>query len=404
MISLRLRHKVRIPDYYMCVLLFWYSTELLLQARFETFLGIPKEYLNSVQSYLILFLLIVKVIGYQRYSKRELIKMALYGFLVILVTVRSEFNNTLLSFTLFVLASKNEDLNRVIRMIYHVCLVLVPTIILLSFFGIFGNHVTYRVGGVVRYTLGFYHANTLGMYIFILIGCHFFLRFHKLKWWDYFLALAAAYFCYAVPNSMSAVILLILLSVVTLAYKIGQKVSATNLILYGLLIGAFACNAISIILSNIDLTKYPLLFLLDTAISSRFSICHHDIAVSGLTWFGQNIEVIGTEIFATLGISQANVIVTLDNSYCSLLLIYGIVMYVVFSLLFLYNMFLQIKKQRPALVIFIFLSAVYGVTERTMFNLATNIFLLSFADVFYNEIARSRCVDKSEIVGSAING
>lgn len=390
MMALRLRHKVHVPDFYMCILLFWYSTELLLQARFETFLGIPKDYLNYVQSYLVLFLLLIKIISYQRYSKRELIGVGLYGFLVILVTVRSGFNNNLISFTMFALAFKNENLNRAIRMIYRVGLILVPTIIILSLLGVFENRITYRGSGIARYTLGFYHANTLGMYVFVIIGCRFYLHFQKLRRRDYIIALAAAFFCYAVPNSQSATLLLILLLVVMLAYKLAQKVSAEKFILYGLFIGAFACNAISVILSNIDLNRYPLLSLFDVAISGRFSICHHDITVCGITWFGQSIEVIGTEIFSTLGISQAHVVVTLDNSYCSILLIYGIVMYVIFSVLFLYNMFLQIKKQRPAVVIFLFLTAVCGVTERTMINLAINVFLLSFADVFYDHTEKWR--------------
>lgn len=377
-------YKVRIPNYYQTVISTWYVVEMLLQARFEMFFGIQKSYLNTVFSFIFLFLLLIKIVFIQHYSKRELARIILFGALVIAVTVRSGFNNTLMSFAIFTIASKNENLDRIINITYRVCLVLIPLIIILSLCGVFENRITYRFGNAAaRYSLGFVHANTLGAYVYLLISCHFYLHFQRLKYIDYLLALLAAIFCYVVPNSQSAVIMLVLLPVVTLIYKIGKKLSKENLILYGLLIGALLCNVMSIILSSIDLTRHPFLSLIDTAISFRFSDCHRDMNICGITWFGQRIEVLGTELFENLGISRAHVIITLDNSYCAILLTYGIVMYAVLSWLYLYNMFLQIKKRNIGLVIFLFMTAVYGITERTMLTLSINIFLLCFSEVFY---------------------
>ena len=391
MVSLKENYKVETQDYFMKVLLFWYVTEVLLKTRFAPFLGIPKETLNTCQSYLVLVLLLIEIIFFQRYTKREIMSIGLFGFLLVIVTLRSHFSNELLSFTLFAVASKNADIKQVIRIIYRTLLILIPTIVILSLFGVLDNYVTYRVGGLQRYSSGFYHPNTLGQYIYTLMGCHFYLHFDRLKWWDYILALGAAVFCNVVPNSKTAVILLYLLVAVTLTYKLSQMFSKEKVFLYGLLLGAFACNAISVILSNIDLSTYPVLSLFDNVISSRFSICNHDIDVCGLTWFGQEVNVLSTEVFSKLGISQAHVVVTLDNSYIAILLKYGIVMFAIFSALFLYNMYVQIQKQRSVIVILLFLTAVYGVTERSLFMLSINIFLLSFADVFYDHREMEPC-------------
>ena len=383
MVSLKANCKVETQDYFMKILLLWYVTEVLIKTRFDSFLGIAKEVFDTCQSYLVLALLLIEIIFFQRYTKREIMNIGLFGFLLVIVTVRSNFSNELLSFTLFAVASKKADIKRVIRMIYRALQILIPTIVILSLFGVLDNYVIYREGGLQRYSLGFSHPNTLGQYIYTLMGCHFYLRFDRLKWWDYILALGAAIFCYVVPNSQTAIVLLFLLVAVTLVYKLSQTISKEKIVLYSLLIGAFACNAISVILSNIDLSKYPVLSLFDNAISSRFSICNHDIDVCGLTWFGQEVNVLSSEVFSKLGISYAHVVVTLDNSYIAILLKYGIVMFAVFSALFLYNMYVQIQKQRSAIVILLFLTAVYGVTERSLFMLSINIFLLSFADVFY---------------------
>lgn len=380
------KSKIQIPHFYMCILLFWYSTELLIKTTLGNFLGVPIGTLNMIQSYLVFLLLLVQIVCFQQYSSRELMRMALFLSLVIIATIQSGYNNSLLSFTLFTFASKDQDFNKIIRMIYHISLVLVPLIVISYLLGYIENFVIYRNGIVPRLSLGLDHPNTLGQYIFNIMACHFYLRFKKLKWWDYLLAFGATFFCYVVPNSQTSTVLLILMVVLILMDKVARKVQRERVFMYTLTIGAFACNVGSIILSSIDLTHYPWLSLLDTTISKRFSACHRVIELYGIKWFGQKITILTAIDRRNLGITKGAVF--LDNSYCAILLIYGIIIFAVFSVMYLCNMNIHLRKQRSNLVIFLFLIAVYGVMERTLFKLSINIFLLSFAELFYGSSKR----------------
>ena len=181
------KSKIQIPHFYMYILLFWYSTELLIKTTLGNFLGVPIGTLNMIQSYLVFLLLLVQIVCFQQYSSRELIRMALFLSLVIIATIQSGYNNSLLSFTLFTFASKDQDFNKIIRMIYHISLVLVPLIVISYLLGYIENFVIYRNGIVPRLSLGFDHPNTLGQYIFNIMACHFYLRLSSGFWSNSFL-------------------------------------------------------------------------------------------------------------------------------------------------------------------------------------------------------------------------
>lgn len=379
--SLRIRTKVHKPNFFMCVILFWCITEMLFAIRLEGTVGVQMvNTLNSLQSYIVLGLLLIQIICFQRYQKRDLVRIAICVVVVSAATVCSGFNNQFMSLTLFVIAAKNEKLEDVIRIIYKASLFMIPIIILLSLTGIIENYIVYR-GAIPRYSMGFNHPNYLGRRIYVLIACRFYLRFQKLKWSDYLLAAVAVAFCYIVPNSMTATLLLTLLIILTLAYKVAQKVNVERTFLYVLIFFAVVCNVVSLILGSIDLSRYPVLSLLDTSLHGRFSTGYVALKTYGVNLFGH--EVYTYKAAKDLGLSLNKYIYFLDNSYYNILYRYGLVVYIGFSCFYFYNMVLQTRKKNAILVIFLFIIALYAIEETELYNLSTNVFLLSFADVMY---------------------
>lgn len=381
MMSLRIKTKVHKPSYFMCVILFWCTTEMLFSMRLESTIGIQTVgTLNTIQSYIVLGLLLIQIVCFQRYQKRDLVRIAICVVVVMVATVCSGFNNQFMSLTLFVIAAKNEKLEDVIRIIYKVSLVMIPIIILLGLTGIIENYTLYR-DAMPRYSLGFSHPNYLGRRIYVLVACRFYLRFQKLKWSDYLLAAAAVVFCYIVPNSMTATLLLALLILLTLAYKAAQKVNAERTFLYVLIFFAVASNVVSLVLGSIDLSRYPVLSLLDTSLHGRFSTGYVALKTYGVNLFGH--EVYTYKQANDLGLSLNKYIYYLDNSYYNILYRYGLVVYIGFSYFYIYNMVLQTRKKNAILVIFLFIIALYAIEETELYNLATNIFLLSLSDAMY---------------------
>lgn len=373
--------KVHKSSYFKCVIFFWYTTEMLFNMKIERIFRVPIEALNSIQSYIVLALLLVQIIFFQHYNRRDLIRIALCSVIVMIATVCSGFINQLLSLTLFVIAAKNEKLEDVIRIIYKVSLVMIPAIILLSLSGIVENYTGYR-GALLRQSLGFNHPNTLGRRIYVLVACRFYLHFNKLNWRDYLLAAAMAVFCYTVPNSITATLSIILLILLMLAYKVARRVKAEQVFLYTLIFFALIFNVASIALGSMDLSRYPVLAAFDIGMHGRFSTGYEAMKVFGIKWFGQEIHTI--KEIERLGLSSIQGVHWLDNSYQNLLYRYGVIVYIGFSFFFLYNMVLQMRKKNASLVIFLFMIALYGISETELYNLSTNVFLLSLADVMYS--------------------
>ena len=380
--SLRIRTKVQKPNFFMCVILFWCTTEMLFSMRLENTVGAQMvRTLNSLQSYIVLGLLLIQIVCFQRYHKRDLVRIAICLAVIAVAMVCSGFSDfKLMSLTLFVVAAKRSKLEDVIRMVYKVSLIMIPIIILLGLTGIIENYIFYR-DAMPRYSLGFNHPNYLGRRIYVLVACRFYLRFQKLKWSDYLLAAAAAVFCYIVPNSMTATLMLALLILLTLAFKVAQKVNAERTFLYVLIFLAGACNVVSLVLGSIDLSRYPVLSLIDTSLHGRFSTGYVALKTYGVNLFGH--EVYTYKVAKDLGLSLNKYIYYLDNSYYNILYRYGLVIYIGFSYFYLYNMVLQTRKKNAILVIFLFIIALYAIEETELYNLSTNVFLLSLADVMY---------------------
>ncbi len=372
-----LRYKIRIPDYYMCVLIFWFGTEFLLGTTLKSFLGVSTEFLNQLQAYIVLGLVLIQIVAFQNYTVKEIVMIATVSVLIIIAVIRSG-EIVLMSFWVFVIAGKNIDFDRVVRMIYRMCWILTIFVIALYYIGVLEDYTVYR-GTIFRSSLGFSHPNMLGQRLFLLVACHFYLRFHTLDLRDYLLAVAACIFCYVVPNSQTAVILLLAMIVGIFIYKIFQRMGKELWFMGGLIVASAGCNVISILLSSIDVRKNQTLWLLNVLLSRRFSACHTILQLYGVSWFGQKVYITANER-ALVGIKQA---LYCDNAYCSILVTYGIIVYALFSCIYLYNMYLQIKKQKVALVFFLFLISVYGIMEHTLFALSANIFLLTLKDVIY---------------------
>lgn len=135
----------------------------------------------------------------------------------------------------------------------------------------------------------------------------------------------------------------------------------------------------SLILSFLDLNNHKLLKQLDLLLSYRFSGCHTTWKMFGISFFGQRIFVTERER-AIIGLGRK---LWADNAYMSLLLRYGILVFVGFTVLYMMTMLYFYRKGNDAIVLIFFLYAMYGLMEPAMYSLTHNIFLLAMASMVY---------------------
>lgn len=368
-------------NFYMFIFLLWYSTTILFTTNLKVIFGIPVTTINSIVDMVILVFLMIQIVLFQSYKKREIIFIIGITLSIVVATVLSG-QNTLLSSWIFIVASKNIDLDRIIRAAYRILIIMIPMIALLCLLGFIDDRTMMR-GDYLRFSLGFLHPNHLGMRVFQLMSCHCYINRNKLGIFDYLFIVLSIIFAVKIPNSQTAYVCLIVFLIVLLGYRyvVNQKKIMTEMYAKCLLIGAFLLNILSIILSYIDVSGNIILSKIDKWMSMRFSACHKVWQIYGVSFFGQRVYVLEEER-KRVGIT---VPLWLDNAYMNMLLRYGVLVFLIFSIGYLYLIRKMTMQKKYVLVIILFLYSLYGTMEPALYMITHNIFLIAFADILYNK-------------------
>ena len=363
------------------VFILWYSTEIVFNTTLETMMGISVLKISSIINWLVFLLLMVQIVVFQTYRKKELFIIALITIPIVTATVLAE-HKSMLSAWMFIVASKNVNFKEIIKTAYVILLVEVPMIIIMCFAGVIDDRIIMR-NDRQRFSLGFSHPNQLGLRVFQLIVCHCYLRRDKFRIRDYIYILCAVLFSIYVPNSQTAYICLVILLLLVFLFGWLKEYHGMAMEIYmkGLVIGVFLLNLFSIVLTLVDVKKYPFLVQIDKWMSIRFSTGHRVWLLYGISFFGQKVYITEEE----RRMAGINRIFFLDNAYANILLRYGIFVFAIFSIGFLFLVKCEGKQKNYMLVIILFVYSLYGVMEAGLYMMTHNIFLLSFADVLYQK-------------------
>lgn len=362
------------------ILIMWFATEVLLSSTLEYIFVWKVEDLNVATAMIFLVLLVIQIVFFQKYTFSEIAIIVLITVPIIIATIHSG-HNRMMSTWIFIVAAKLIDFETLAKFAYRIELLLTILIIYLFYSGVINEYTIYRKS-VLRHSLGFSHPNQLGVRIFLLVVCRCYLRRKKLNYIDWAIILFAAQFVNKVSNSKTSFYALVILAVLTLIHLIlqrfdGGRENLANVMIYT----AVCCNIISIVLSSISLGKYPILKQFDYLMSRRFSCCNKVLKYYGIKLFGQNISlqisrpVIGKYYHFWL-----------DNAYMSILLRYGPIVFIIYSVLYIATMILLRNIKEYMLVEILCLYAIYGIMENNFFSLSQNMFLLLLSYPIYKKI------------------
>lgn len=361
----------------------WQVCEILQSLYYDISLRPFMRAFNTYGDYFILALLSINIFCFQRYRRDELIRVALVSVPIVIATILSK-NGNIMSCWLFIAASKNIELDKVIRKAEKIFIIMIPSIIILCFAGVLKNHIVMRGSvGTVRMSLGFEHPNYLGGRIFQLFICIFYRRRGVFHFLDYIFIFSAILFVYFVPNSQTAYMTLIILVMVQAVYVLLNKYTKKGVqkLCTLLIFASLFLNVFSVYMGTRDLSSNKALSELDHFLSSRFSVCYTEVKLFGINMLGQDVNLSLKERMAR-GVYQG---LYLDNAYLSLLIRFGVVVYVIFTAAYIYNLYSCKRKNNIVLLLILFVYSVYGVFERQMYLMSYNIFMLTFASLVYNK-------------------
>ena len=146
-----------------------------------------------------------------------------------------------------------------------------------------------------------------------------------------------------------------------------------------LLLGTFCFCFFSIYFAYIDVKRNSVLAVIDKWMSSRLSSCHIVWQLYGVSALGQRVYISEDER-KLVGIKTR---LWLDNAYVGILLRYGILVFLIFSVGYLCLIKFMIIQKQYVLAIILFLYALYGVMENGLYMVTHNIFLITFSFLLY---------------------
>ena len=367
---------------YITLYVLWFMMELILNSSStEITYGLSSGIHTLLQRDL-KYALILYIVIFQRYTLRELAVIlplsALFYY-----SARRAVNYELFYTWLLILGCKETGLPRTVKASFVMLAVSIPSFFILCKAGVLQDILIYR-GSTPRHALGFVHPNSLGLFVFLLCACWFYIRDEKLRWPDYIAAVAAAAFTWAIPNTRAACMALGLLCVLYLAgNKLKGKEKARKAWCILLSVIAAGANTASVFLSFTYDAGKRLYLIADKLFSERLSIGNGIIKEFGVSLFGQRIYITQSErMFA--GIEPAEAI-PFDNSYLRILVNWGIIVYIIFTIGIL--VCLMHESRKPSLNTFnaLMIIAVYGVLERILFLGVYCIFILAISEIIYRK-------------------
>lgn len=355
----------------------WFLMDLFVKTNICDAIGLDRMIIDSFQNYSTLALVIIYCIYGVSYSKRDLLIIAFVGLGLAISGVRSS-SYVLISAFLFMILVKNASIDDIVRVVYKVLCFLIPLTVLLYSVGTIDGGNIYRYSRV-RYGLGFAHPNTFGWAVLELLCCRFYLHKDRLRYIDYLIPLAMIPVLYHWPNSLSAVVGTVMLLILMVVYSISEnktffreQVVAKALMIIGLL-----SNIYSVYFTVNSVSKYRITHLLDRFASSRLFYSHKSYNMFGTTLWGQKISL-------KFAWQRGHMETYLDNSFATLLIRYGIVCYVGYTIVS-FLIFKKLAKEDYALLMCFFLFYFMGIMNASVLSLGLNVFLLAFTTVLFDK-------------------
>ena len=315
------------------------------------------------------FILMIMLLVNQRYSVRRLVAYSMIMALLLIILLQIK-QVSFLTNILFILCFPRKNLNQFIRVDMFLKVISAIVIFSLCALGIVDNYV-HVTNFAEKQSLGFSHPNILSTFIYAILIEWLYLRYGKMKLYDYCGILIIWYVVYKIAASRTTAYTFILMYILFICANISPRIFYHRGIKW-----IFGCIVpIMVVGSFVAVRLYevgnPLGIALNTVMSGRLGGAIKAMHANGVHLFGQDIEFIGTRFAKSL--SQ---ILLVDNAYYNCLLQYGIIYFIVLCVMYTYVMGYSVRIRKIEITLFCTYYALTGFGESYMLDPIYNIMLL----------------------------
>lgn len=309
--------------------------------------------------------------------------------ILLLITWRMSKEFSLFSMGIFVLGARNVDFKRIIKIYFYVGMLLLAFVVISAMGGLIRNLVYRRdMINIVRQSFGIAYPTDFAAHVLYLILAYAYLKFGKIKWYDYAVFLAAAVFLVKFSDArLSAYAIILSIPVLW----IGQRAQTDHLL--SRFIASFywtvpILSAYLVIIASYFFTpSNKILTKVNNASSGRLFLGHKAISEYGFSMFGKQIIEHGWGGANGLKMSQnapANYFFV-DSSFLRMTILYGIIMAIIILLAMTKISWESFQKGRFALASIIVIVSVSAMVEQRLLDLAYDPFLIALLANVYTK-------------------
>lgn len=309
--------------------------------------------------------------------------------ILLLITWRTSKEFSLFSMGIFVLGARNVDFKRIIKIYFYVGMLLLAFVVISAMGGLIRNLVYRRdMTNIVRQSFGIAYPTDFAAHVLYLILAYAYLKFGKIKWYDYAVFLVAAVFLVKFSDArLSAYAIILSIPVLW----IGQRAQTDHLL--SRFIASFywtvpILSAYLVIIASYFFTpSNKILTKVNNASSGRLFLGHKAISEYGFSMFGKQIIEHGWGGANGLKMSQnapANYFFV-DSSFLRMTILYGIIMAIIILLAMTKISWESFQKGSFALASIIVIVSVSAMVEQRLLDLAYDPFLIALLANVYTQ-------------------
>jgi len=309
--------------------------------------------------------------------------------ILLLITWRTSKEFSLFSMGIFVLGARNVDFKRIIKIYFYAGMLLLAFVVISAMGGLIRNLVYRRdMTNIVRQSFGIAYPTDFAAHVLYLILAYAYLKFGKIKWYDYAVFLAAAVFLVKFSDArLSAYAIILSIPVLW----IGQRAQTDHLL--SRFIASFywtvpILSAYLVIIASYFFTpSNKILTKVNNASSGRLFLGHKAISEYGFSMFGKQIIEHGWGGANGVKMSQnapANYFFV-DSSFLRMTILYGIIMAIIILLAMTKISWESFQKGSFALASIIVIVSVSAMVEQRLLDLAYDPFLIALLANVYTQ-------------------
>lgn len=354
----------------------------------------PEFFVGDIRSVMIALILLRFSLERKKYEWMDL--FSVFFLIVVFLAVKNRNGQEILLDTLIlIIGAKGIETAKMLR----VYMVTIGTALVVtmgaSLAGVIENLTYEQPGRMARMAFGIGYPTDFGAHVFFLLLCYFYLRRRNIKYVELAVAVCIGGAVYLFSGARTNALCIWLTAAVLGYTKIRKQFAEKKGKEYqmfpwfsALLASAGTICAGGILILSVLYTKGSALFMkLDTILSQRLSFSKKGIEVYGISIFGQYIPMQGNG-----GSTQtpANYFF-LDSSYISILLQYGLIIFIVILIIWGMIGFRARKEKDWVLLWILAMIAFQSLMEQHLIDISYNPFLwILFAETGRRRIQKRR--------------